>query len=373
MKKQLTVVAGIFLLCFLQFNLAYSQCVPQTASGMPGVTPPTENLACIEKGVPYNEVIYIENFNQFNTQSGTAQINYLRIDSITNLPCDIEWSANNANNTYQAAETGCINIFGTTNDNVGQYRVKIYITVEVNAPALGVIILQDEAEALVQLVEQLSGQPSGVNFKYYLRVIDLGTSCPLLDTTASATNLTACAPAPSPIDLDFTISNTTPCEGESFTVDAVVSGNGVAPYTYEWSPANLFDTPAAATSNVTIADAGTTTLTLKVFDSNGDSATVSKDVTVDVCVGIDNVEKLNNIRIYPNPSNGVFTVEGNFSASQIGVTVFNIAGKEVFADEFKNNNTNFSANINTTNLQKGIYLVKVSSENMVQYQRISIQ
>ncbi len=372
MKNQFALLAGI-LFSFLQINSAYSQCTPQTATGMPGVTPPTENLACIEKGIPYNEVIYIENFNQFNTQAGTAQINYLRIDSITNLPCNIEWSANNANNTYLAAETGCINIFGTTNDNVGQYRVKIYITVEVNAPIFGVIVLQDEAEALVQQVEQLSGQPSGVNFKYYLRVIDPGASCPVLDTTASATNLIACAPAPSPVEADFTISNTTPCEGESFTVDADVTGSGVAPYTYEWSPANLFDAPTAATSNVTIANAGTTTLTLKVFDSNGDSAVVSKDVEVDVCVGINNAYSANNLKVYPNPSNGVFAIAGNFTGENVNVAVYSIAGKEVFANEFNNNNTNFSANINVPNLQKGIYLIKVSSENSVQYHRISIQ
>lgn len=371
MKKLLTSIACISIL-LLNTNVAFSSCTPQAATGAPGVTPPTEQLACIEKGVPYNEVIYIENFGTFNTAFGTATLNYLTIDSITNLPCDLTWEADRPNRTYLTSELGCISISGTTNDNVGQYRVKIYITVEVDAPIFGIITLQDEAEALVQQVEGITGQPTGVNFKYYLRVINPGAACPVLDTTAGATNLTACAPAPSPIDLDFTVSTNTPCENLPFSVEAVVGGNGVAPYTYEWSPANLFDTPTAATSNVTVATAGTTTITLKVFDNNGDSAVVSKDVEVDVCVGIK--ENLaSNFSIYPNPSNGEFTVEGNYSGEAVNVAVFSLDGREVFANNFSNTAQTLSAKINLSNLQKGIYILKVSSKNNISYNRISIQ
>jgi hypothetical protein len=353
------------------FSNTSAQCVPQAATGTPGVTPPTENLACIEKGVQYDEVIYIENFGTFNTALGTATLNYLTIDSIVNLPCGLTWSADRQNRTYLTSELGCINITGTTNDNIGQYRMKIYVTVEVSAPApIGTLVLSDEAEALVQQVEALSGQPTGVNFKYFLRVIQPGNACPTLDTTSSATNLIACAPAPSPIELDFTFSNNTPCEGEGFTVDALVTGNGVAPYTYEWTPTNLFDAPTAASSNVNIATAGTTTLTLKVFDDNGDSTMVSKDITVDVCVGINN-NNLNNIRVYPNPSNGFLNISGIFpNAEFYTISVFNIEGKQVYA---ANSVNTVAKSIDLSNLNKGLYIVKINSEKYSSINRISIQ
>jgi hypothetical protein len=370
MNKLFTAIICALTVLFNLSNAA-AQCVPQAATGAPGVTPPTENLACIEQGVPYNEVIYIENFGTFNTVLGVATLNYLTIDSIVNLPCGLTWSADRQNRTYLTSELGCINITGTTNDNVGQYRMKIYVTVQISAPApIGTLVLSDEAEALVQQVEGFTGTPTGVNFKYYLRVIELGNACPTLDTTSSANNLIACAPAPSPIDLDFTVSTNTPCEGVDFTVDAVVTGNGVAPYTYQWSPANLFDAPTAASSDVNIATAGTTTLTLKVFDDNGDSASISKDITVDVCVGINN-NNLNNIRVYPNPSNGFLNISGNLpSAEFYTISVFNIEDKQVYTT----NSVNVVAeSIDLSNLNKGLYIVKINSENYSSINRISIQ
>src|SRR5690606_7846172 len=116
---------------------------------MPGVSPTTDLLACVERGIPFSEVIYIENFDAFNTTLGTAQLNYLRIDSVTNVPCGLEWHSNKADNTFYAAETGCVEIYGTTTDSVGQYRVKLYITVDVDVPGLGTLVFSDEAEALV--------------------------------------------------------------------------------------------------------------------------------------------------------------------------------------------------------------------------------
>lgn len=92
--KNAFVVICFFIVNLFTFNTIAQTCTPQTATGQPGVNPPTQNLGCVERGQPYSDVIYIENFNQFNTTSGVASLSYLRIDSITNLPCDLEWKSN---------------------------------------------------------------------------------------------------------------------------------------------------------------------------------------------------------------------------------------------------------------------------------------
>jgi hypothetical protein len=170
---------------FVLFNISLKAqtCTPLLPTGLPGVTPPTENLACIERGIPFSETIHIENFNTFNTSFGTAQLNYLIIDSFKNLPCDLLWSIS-PSDSLGPAETGCISIYGTTYDAPGQYRIRIYVTVSVTIGSNPPIVMSNEAEALVQQVEQLTGTPTGVNFKYYLRVIQPGALCPVLDTTA---------------------------------------------------------------------------------------------------------------------------------------------------------------------------------------------
>ncbi len=190
--KKLMLAAFVLGLFFFHTATAQSTCTPQIATGMPGVSPTTDLLACVERGITFSEVIYIENFDAFNTTLGTAQLNYLRIDSVTNVPCGLEWQSNKADNTFYAAETGCVEIYGTTTDSVGQYRVKLYITVDVDVPGLGTLVFSDEAEALVESVENLTGQPTGINFRYFLRVIEPGNTCPLLDTTSTAINTIAC-------------------------------------------------------------------------------------------------------------------------------------------------------------------------------------
>lgn len=86
-------------------------------------------------------------------------------------------------------------------------------------------------------------------------------------------------------DPAFTLSGGSPAGG-------TYSGNGVSGGQF---------TPA-------VAGAGTTTLTYTYTDSNGCSGTASIDVLVDDCAGIKENE-LSQISIFPNPSDGLFTVD----------------------------------------------------------------
>ena len=123
----------IISICFYSYHAFSQVCTPEPRTGFPGLTPSTDSLACIERGIYYDEVIFLENFDSFFTQSfGVITVNFLRIDSFTNIPCGIQWETNKLDNTYGPGETGCISISGTSTDSVGQYRLGLYITVEVN-------------------------------------------------------------------------------------------------------------------------------------------------------------------------------------------------------------------------------------------------
>jgi Secretion system C-terminal sorting domain/Outer membrane protein Omp28 len=62
------------------------------------------------------------------------------------------------------------------------------------------------------------------------------------------------------------------------------------------------------------------------------------------------------VRIYPNPSNGIFTISTTANAK---LEVIDLTGKSVFKTDKISN----SSEIDLSNLQKGIYLAKIKTEN----------
>jgi hypothetical protein len=74
----------------------------------------------------------------------------------------------------------------------------------------------------------------------------------------------------------------------------------------------------------------------------------------------------NEITLYPNPSNGVFTINTKLPTN---VTAIDVTGKEVFRMLNINNQTT----LNLTQLQKGLYLLKLSNELGEQTKKIIIE
>ena len=66
----------------------------------------------------------------------------------------------------------------------------------------------------------------------------------------------------------------------------------------------------------------------------------------------------NEFNIYPNPSNGNVKINLENSNEKYSVQVFSILGQKVFEKEYTNSS---SAAVN--NLQKGVYLVKITNDN----------
>jgi hypothetical protein len=59
-----------------------------------------------------------------------------------------------------------------------------------------------------------------------------------------------------------------------------------------------------------------------------------------------------NIKMYPNPTSSVFTIEANEIVES--VSLFNVLGQEVLTNKFNAN----TVSIDISNLQTGVYVVK---------------
>jgi len=73
----------------------------------------------------------------------------------------------------------------------------------------------------------------------------------------------------------------------------------------------------------------------------------------------DNKLALNSTKIYPNPAKDNFTISFNNLDGVKNIEIYNLLGKRVY----DNSTENDVLNISTTDLKKGVYLIRIFSEN----------
>lgn len=108
--------------------------------------------------------------------------------------------------------------------------------------------------------------------------------------------------------------------------------------------------------------------------SFGSGETEDYLVTIVSTVGIEEKEVLNSVLVYPNPTAGLFNVViNNANFNQVSITVLDMQGKEVYNVSEKNNSATYAKEINLEGLSKGLYYIKLNTENGVKVQKLIIQ
>ncbi len=70
-------------------------------------------------------------------------------------------------------------------------------------------------------------------------------------------------------------------------------------------------------------------------------------------------ESLEDFKVYPNPSEGSFTVSFILKAEDVALQLFDILGRRVMQKSYQSNSLEFKQRIETGGLTKGIYFLKV--------------
>ncbi|MGZ3900588.1 MAG: choice-of-anchor J domain-containing protein [Bacteroidia bacterium] len=133
------------------------------------------------------------------------------------------------------------------------------------------------------------------------------------------------------------------CTGQSFTL----TGSGsAASYVWMIGSTTFTSNPIALSSTI----AATYNFTLVGTGANGCTASAALSQTVANCTAIENNNaNVNTVSVYPNP----FTTELKISGVNGSVEIFNTLGQLVATSAVNENET-----INTSNLAKGVYIVK---------------
>jgi hypothetical protein len=91
---------------------------------------------------------------------------------------------------------------------------------------------------------------------------------------------------------------------------------------------------------------------------------------LDSITGLNNMNQLKNITIYPNLTSGIITVDMGQTVENAQLNVVDVTGKQV--EHLKLNATQVQS-IDLTNLSDGIYYVSISTANEVVSNKIVIR
>lgn len=85
-------------------------------------------------------------------------------------------------------------------------------------------------------------------------------------------------------------------------------------------------------------------------------------------LGVDYFDTIDMLRIYPNPTNGALIIRINNYIGKVNFQVIDVNGRIV--SDYKNQDFNVEKEIDISNLQLGVYVIKISGDNLNYTQKI---
>ena len=172
----------------------------------------------------------------------------------------------------------------------------------------------------------------------------------------------SCAPPCAGLTVDLGADITLCAEQDSVILDA-----GAGPYAYEWSTQETSQTIVVSDSAV-----GTVEYSVLVTDTISMCQVIDTvNVTFDDCSNISELTG-SNVSIYPNPSNGNFIISLSNISEQVSVQVNDMQGRLIYSqmEGLKIGKENV---ISLDNVERGVYLISVSSDKGRYTQSIVIE
>lgn len=90
--------------------------------------------------------------------------------------------------------------------------------------------------------------------------------------------------------------------------------------------------------------------------------------------GLSEVKNINDVRVYPNPSDGHFYVDFNVvNTADVTVKLTDMEGKEIYSETMKNFQGPFAKSIYSHQFAKGTYLLEVTAGNEKSAMKVVVQ
>ncbi|MBL4752230.1 MAG: SBBP repeat-containing protein [Flavobacteriales bacterium] len=143
-------------------------------------------------------------------------------------------------------------------------------------------------------------------------------------------------------------------------------------------------TPAGGTFSGTGAVAGnqffpatgadTYLVTYAYTDSSGCSNSISQQVTVNICTGVQQLELNAGLEVYPNPNSGIFTIKFNAEVTgPLTLTIIDNLGREIYNEDLDSFKGDYEKQLDLSEYPAGIYNLQLVTENGIIIRQIIIE
>ena len=148
---------------------------------------------------------------------------------------------------------------------------------------------------------------------------------------------------------------------------AVYSVNANLGNTYDWSISKGTIVSGQGTNSIEVRwDSAATGIVQVIVREQGCADTVSKTITlVNSATGIVDIG-LNSIELFPNPTNGTFTLRGissaNWRMESLNLKLFDAMGKQVLHQTFESNQLTRGVTIDLAPMNQGVYFLRIQAD-----------
>ncbi len=188
----------------------------------------------------------------------------------------------------------------------------------------------------------------------------------------TTTNANLCDGVGQSADVTLTFTQTPTASATNTTSGNVVTFTNTSTNatSYSWDFGDFSNSSAASPAHAYAAN-GSYTVTLTATNGN---CTDVITYTLVISVGLNEIENFTDVKLYPNPTNANTTLEfENQSANEATVTIINQLGQIITVQNVQLEQGNNSIELNTIELNNGLYTVVLQTENNSVNRRLIIQ
>jgi hypothetical protein len=202
-------------------------------------------------------------------------------------------------------------------------------------------------------VTQTAGLPSGSTFP-------VGTTTNTFEAEDGSGNISTCSFDVTVLDAGPNVDATTTTSG----MDTITANNATAT-SYQWIDCGTMTNVAGETSQEFVA---TYNGSFAVVVTEGACSDTSACVDING-LGVESAGQHINFKMYPNPTNGNFTLEFANNVERINVEITDVAGRNVHSFS-AGNMSKFTSSFNGAD---GLYFVKITADGKVMFTTLAVE
>jgi hypothetical protein len=148
------------------------------------------------------------------------------------------------------------------------------------------------------------------------------------------------------------------------------TSTGSSPLTFTWDFGDGSPTSTLANPTHTYTANGTYNVLLVATNACG-SFTFSQTITV-TGIGFEELSADGTIKVFPNPSNGLFTISVDIDLDQLQVDIYDLQGKQVYGSMDEHVISGFNRQVDLQGLADGMYTIRINTGNVLKTGKLII-